>query len=270
VGRWQRLRRRLFPRRPVRTRAVQTITDIASPQLGNTHNVTIYLPPSYDGSNRHYPVVYMQDGQNLFDRATSHAGDWGLVDRLDAIAPAGVEAIIAGVWNAGDARLAEYSRFVDRAHGGGAGDRYLAFLVETLKPLIDARFQTRPEPATTGIAGSSMGGLISLTAFLSRPDVFGFAAVMSPSLWFADAAAIPFVEQSPKPGGPLYLDVGCREGDRALADVRRLRTTLLGKGYREGVDLMYEEDAGGEHNEAAWGRRFPRALTFLLSERSGA
>lgn len=249
---------------------MQTLTGVASPQLGNTRNVTLYLPPSYDGSNRRYPVVYIQDGQNLFDRATSHAGDWGLIDRLDAIASAGVEAIIVGVWNAGDARLAEYSPFVDPAHGGGAGDRYVAFLVETLKPLVDDRFQTRPEAATTGIAGSSMGGLISLAAYFSRPSVFGFAAVMSPSLWFADAAAFALVDRSPRPAGPLYLDVGGREGQRAVADVRRLRDLVVGKGYRDGLDFMYDEDANGEHNEAAWGRRFPRALAFLLSRGSSA
>jgi len=270
VSRWQKLRRKLFPRRPVRARAIQTLAGVASPQLGNARNVTVYLPPSYDGSNRRYPVVYMQDGQNLFDRATSHAGDWGLVDRLDALAAAGIEAIVVGVWNAGDARLTEYSPFVDPTHGGGAGDRYIAFLVETLKPLIDGRFPTRSDAAATGIAGSSMGGLISLGAYFSQPSVFGFAAVMSPSLWFADAAALPFVERSPKPAGPLYVDIGCREGQRALADVRRLRDLLVAKGYRHGVDLLYEEDSTGEHNEAAWGRRFPRALAFLLGQRSRA
>jgi len=259
-----KLRRRFLPRRGARPRALQSIHGVVSPELGNSRTVTVYLPPSYDNSrNRRYPVVYMQDGQNLFSGATSFAGDWDLVTRLDALAAAGVEAIVVGVWNAGPRRLAEYSPFRDAKNGGGDGTRYLAFLADTVKPMIDRRFQTRPDPANTGIGGSSMGGLISLYAVLARPSTFGFAAVQSPSVWFGDAAIVRFVESVEK-GGPIYLDVGAREAERQVPDVRRLRDALRGKGYREGFDLMYEEDADGEHNEAAWGRRFPRALTFLL------
>jgi predicted alpha/beta superfamily hydrolase len=262
------IRRLFFPRRGVRRRAVHTISGVGSPELGNTRNLSIYLPPSYDrGRTRRYPVVYMQDGQNLFSRATSYAGDWGLVDRLDTLSATGIEAIVVGVWNAGEARLAEYSPFRDSAHGGGAGDRYVSFLADTVKPLVDRRFRTRSDPSDTGVAGSSMGGLISLYAVLSKRSTFGFAAVQSPSVWFADGAIVPFVESTPR-GGPIYLDVGGREGDRQVPEVRRLRDSLCGKGYREGVDLMYEEDAEGEHSEAAWGRRFPQALVFLLGGRA--
>jgi enterochelin esterase-like enzyme len=129
--------------------------------------------------------------------------------------------------------------------------------------MIDRRYQTRPDPGDTGIAGSSMGGVISVYAALAHASTFGLAAVQSPAVWFAGKAIVPFVESVPK-AGPIYLDVGGREAERQVPDVRRLRDALRGKGYREGVDLMYEEDPGGEHNEAAWGRRFPRALTFLL------
>jgi predicted alpha/beta superfamily hydrolase len=262
---WSKLRRRFFPRRRVRARAIETIRDVRSPQLGNTRHVTVYLPPSYDRSNRRYPVVYMQDGQNLFERSTSFGGDWGLVDRLDALAASGIEAIVAGVWNAPQERLNEYSPFRDAKHGGGSGERYVSFLVDTLKPLVDGMFQTEPAPSSTGIGGSSMGGLISAFALFTRADTFGFGSMQSPSVWFADAALLDFVATSAKPRGPLYLDVGRKEGDRELADVRRLRELLLAKNYRDGGDLMYDEDAEGEHNEAAWGRRFPRALAFLLS-----
>jgi predicted alpha/beta superfamily hydrolase len=259
-----RLRRRLFPRRRARARALETIADVRSPQLGNSRNITVYLPPSYDSSvNRHYPVVYMQDGQNLFTRETSFSGDWGLTSRLDALAAAGIEAILVGVWNAGDARIDEYSPFRDSQGRGGRGDEYLSFLTDTVKPLIDGRFQTRPTQRDTFIGGSSMGGLISLYAALGRSTVFGGAAVLSPSVWFADSAIVGFAGSAAK-GGPVYLDAGARESDRQLPDVRRLRDVLRGRGYREGVDLMYEEDPGGAHNEAAWGRRFPRALAFLI------
>jgi predicted alpha/beta superfamily hydrolase len=209
----------------------------------------------------------MQDGQNLFNRSTSFAGDWGLVARLDALAADGVEAIVVGVWNAGDARLSEYSPFYDSAHGGGTGDRYVTFLADTVKPLVDRKFRTRSDPPDTGVGGSSMGALISLYAVLSKQSTFGFAVVQSPSVWFADGAILPYVESTPK-GGPVYLDVGARESQRQVPDVRRLRDALLRKGYREGADLMYEEDAEGEHREAAWGRRFPHALAFLLGGRA--
>jgi predicted alpha/beta superfamily hydrolase len=261
---WSKFRRRFFPRRRVRTRALATLGDVWSPQLGCARRVTMYLPPSYDDSNRRYPVVYMQDGQNLFERSTSYAGDWGLVDGLDALAASGVEAIVAGVWNSPQERLNEYSPFRDAKHGGGAGERYLDFLVDTLKPLVDTRFHTEPAAESTGIGGSSMGGLISLYALLTRP-VFGFASVQSPSVWFADAALLNFVASVSGPAGALYLDVGRKEGDRELTEVRRLHELLVSKGYRDGTNLMYDEDADGEHNEAAWGRRFPRALAFLFS-----
>jgi len=260
-----RWRRRLFQGRRRRTRALHTIADVHSPQLGNRRTLTIYVPPAYAG-RRHdrYPVIYMQDGQNLFSPATSFAGDWGLVPRLDALAASGEEAIVVGVWNAGDVRLAEYSPFRDAENGGGAGDRYLAFLAETVKPIVDQRFRTKTGRQDTGIAGSSMGGLISLYAALTRPETFGFAAALSPSVWFADSAIVPFVEKS-RGGGPVYLDAGGRESERQIADVRRLRDALVRIGYRVGEDLMYVEDAEAGHNEAAWGRRFPAALGFLLS-----
>jgi predicted alpha/beta superfamily hydrolase len=141
--------------------------------------------------------------------------------------------------------------------------------VDTLKPLLDAKFPTETAPSATGIGGSSMGGLISAYGLFARADTFGFGSVQSPSVWFADTALLDFVASSTKPQGPLYLDVGRKEGDRALGDVRRLRELLVARNYRDGADLMYDEDPDGEHNEAAWGRRFPRALAFLLS-RSGA
>jgi predicted alpha/beta superfamily hydrolase len=212
----------------------------------------------------------MQDGQNLFDPATAHAGDWGLLRALDALAAAGHETIIVGVWNAGEARIAEYSPFRDEKTGGGRGDRYLTFLIETLKPMIDRRFRTRPERAYTGIAGSSMGGLISLYGFFHAPGAFGFAGALSPSLWFADAAIFPVIAAAPFVPGRLYVDVGRREGDQHVANVQRLQELLIAKGYRAGRDFLMVEDPGGGHDEASWGRRFPTALTCLLSDRGAS
>jgi predicted alpha/beta superfamily hydrolase len=207
----------------------------------------------------------MQDGQNLFDPATSFAGDWGLGRTLDTL-PEPLDAIVVGIANMGEARLDEYSPVADAQGRGGNGEAYLAFVTGTVKPLIDAQFHTRPEPAHTGIAGSSMGGLISLYAFFREPRVFGFAGILSPSLWFADSAGLAFARAAAFLPGRLYVDIGLREGAGPVADARRLRDALVTKGYRPGVDLRFVEDPDGAHNEAAWGRRFKSALPFLLGD----
>jgi predicted alpha/beta superfamily hydrolase len=134
--------------------------------------------------------------------------------------------------------------------------------------MIDARFRTLRGRDDTGIAGSSMGGLISLYAGFKRADVFGFAGVLSPSLWFANASIFPVIEEalaSDQPRPRIYLDVGCYEGQSTLADARRMRNLLVGHGYQYGIDLRWVEDPGGTHHEAAWARRFRKALPALLS-----
>lgn len=239
------------------------LTSVASPELGNRRDVVVYLPPSYASGTRRFRVIYMQDGQNLFDPATSYAGDWGLVATLDALAGS-AEAIVVGVAHAGEARLEEYSPVSGSTGRGGQGERYVAFLTERLKPMIDAQFRTRPDPVDTGIAGSSMGGLISLYAFFREPRTFGFAGILSPSLWFADSAVLNVVRAAAFVPGRIYLDIGLLEGQGPVSDARRLRDLLIEKGYRPGVDLQWFEDPDGAHTEAAWGRRFKRALPFLL------
>jgi len=236
-----------------------------SPRLGNQRDLLVYLPPSYSEGDRRYPVIYMHDGQNLFDEATSFGEEWRVDDTMEALGQEGLEALVVGVPNAGEHRCDEYSPFEDAENGGGKGDLYLGFLTDTLKPLIDRDFRTLPGREHTVIAGSSMGGLISLYAFLRRPDVFGAAGVMSPSLWFADRAVLDFAEQTPVPRGVLYLDVGTLEGENTVADVRRLRDALLEGGYEEGRDLMYVEQEGAGHTEAAWRARFSHAVPFLLA-----
>jgi predicted alpha/beta superfamily hydrolase len=265
VSAWRTTLRRFLPRRFLRSGTLHSLHDVWSPQLGNRRDVTVYLPPTYGGARR-FPTVYVQDGQNLFDPKTAHAGDWGLLPALDALAAKARETIIVGVWNLGEARLAEYSPFRDEKTGGGRGDLYLAFLTETLKPMIDRRFRTRPEREHTGIAGSSMGGLISLYGFFRAPAAFGFAAALSPSLWFADGAIFPSVASAPVVPGRIYLDVGRHEGEPHVSNVHRLHDLLIAKGYRAGRDVHVVDDPHGGHDEASWGRRFPPALSCLLSE----
>ena len=167
---------------------------VAGPATARSRDILVLVPPGYDRSDRRYPVVYMHDGQNLFDPATSYAGAWRVGRALDSIRREGIEAIVVGVPNAGDDRIAEYSPFSDARIGGGEGDAYVAWLADEVRGLVDASFRTLPGPAATCVAGSSMGGLISLYALFRRPDTFGAAAAMSPALWFARRAIYPWLD----------------------------------------------------------------------------
>ena len=262
----------------------RTLRNVWSPERRNRRDVDVYLPASYRAAGtRRYPVVYMQDGQNLSDPETAFAGTWDLEPALERMAGRGLEPIVVGVHHAGEARLAEYSPFPDRRHGGGEGESYLAFLVETLKPRIDRLFRTRATCDQTVMLGSSMGALISLYAFFRYPSVFGRAGAMSPSLWFGQAAILDYIAAAKSPGGRVYLDAGMREGARTLRQARELARLLVHRGFRRdtrrkrgaspGVErranrsvslLRYVEDPGGGHQEAAWANRLDDALDFLL------
>jgi predicted alpha/beta superfamily hydrolase len=248
---------------------IRRLHDVESPELGNRRDVLVYLPPSYVGSGRHYPVVYMHDGQNLFDPATSFAGAWRVDETMERLAGDAVEAVIVGVPNMGSERTDEYAPFLDERAGGGRGDAYVSFLADTLKPLVDSRFRTRREVEHTGIMGSSMGGLISLYAFLRRPDVFGFSGVMSPSLWFADGAIFNVAAAAHRWPGRLYLDTGTEEGRPQVRRTREMARLLRRHAARPRLQLRYVEDRGAGHNEAAWAGRFERAIHWLLPRKPG-
>jgi predicted alpha/beta superfamily hydrolase len=241
--------------------------DIWSPQLRNRRYVDVYLPDSYHAGRRRYPVVYMQDGQNLSDPAIAFGGNtWRLDEGLPWLAERGIEPIVVGIHNTGPARLAEYSPFEDRKHGGGDGDRYARFLIDTVKPRIDANYRTRKDRDSTVIAGSSMGGLISLYAFFRRPSPFGAAAVISPSIWFGGREILAFVQRARLTRGRIYLDAGTSEGAGTLRDARTLNRLLRRKGYK-GDSLWYLEAQGHQHRETDWAWRLPQALEYLLRER---
>lgn len=253
---------------------------VHSPQLDNQRAILVYLPPTYENRpDHHYPVVYMQDGQNLFDAATSFAGEWGVDDTMETLSQdEHLEAIVIGIPNMGKRRMAEYNPFPDHRPGDSAGNQYLSFIVNTLKPTIDRDFRTLPGKRYTGIMGSSMGGLISLYAFFRYPNIFGFAGVMSPSLWVAGNSIFGYLKTAPFHPGKIYLDVGTRElGDspeesyrqrklsrQYYASVRRLKRILVRKGYRPIRDLLHIEEKWAHHTESAWARRLPDAMRFFL------
>lgn len=226
-------------------------------------DLLVALPPGYRRSRRRYPVVYLQDGQNLFDPATAFAGEWGL---LDVLGDCGLDhpAILVGVPNLGPGRLREYSPFDDPVRGIGEGVGYLAWLIDTVKPLIDRGFRTLPGREHTAVAGSSMGGLFATYALLAGAATFGAAWALSPAYWYADGRVFDWLRRQPAPVGRLWLDVGVLEGEEELLDVRRMRALLLERGWTAGGTLRYLEDPEGDHDEASWGRRVRRHWPALV------
>lgn len=202
----------------------------------------------------------MHDGQNLFDHVTAFNGqDWHVDETMERLSGDGYEAIIVGVNHGGEQRLIEYNPFPGR--WGARGEEYVAFLCDQLKPFIDSQFRTLPEHDATGILGSSMGALISLYAYFSRPEVFGLCGAMSPSLFVGRGAILKYVMERPFNLGKIYLDNGTREPSaRAMYDI------LREKGYRIRTDLKYVAEHAGTHTESAWARRLPGALRFLLKD----
>lgn len=262
---------------------LRILRNFYSPQLDNYRDVLVWLPPDYEHSDRAYPVIYMHDAQNLFDAHTSYSGEWRVDETMTQLAADGMSAIIVGLPNMKEKRGVEYSPYPFYINGVthvGQGDKYIQFIVETIKPMIDTSFRTQPESAATGIAGSSMGGLISLYGFLIRPDVFGLCGAFSPAYWFGNSGLLETTRQRAKGIGRVYMDVGTREGPTLSnwmieADdlhtvyakgVRALHEALLANGYKDGQNLLYVEAEGAIHNEAAWAERFPNAMRFLLAD----
>ncbi|HEY7306950.1 MAG TPA: alpha/beta hydrolase-fold protein [Bryobacteraceae bacterium] len=239
--------------------------------LAEPRKFVVYLPPDYHRAKRRYPVLYLHDGQNLFDSATAFQGnDWGLgvladeLIRRTQIAP----LIIVGVYNSGEKRLAEYTHVRDRAGRGGRASGYGRFLVEDLKPLIDKQYRTLPEAANTGLGGSSLGGLVTLYLGLKYTGVFGRLIVMSPSVWWANRAILKRVwGLRRKSDQKIWLDVGTAE-DRnpqpIVDNVMQLRDALMTKGWQLGKDLAFRCEEGAGHSEKFWGRRMRDALPFLF------
>ena len=237
-----------------------------SAYLDQARDVWLYLPPGYDADPAAtYPVLYMHDGNNLFDPKEAYGGKaWGIHETAEWMIRAGLLApmIVVGVANT-PARLAEYSWVPDPAHGGGRGADYARFLTEELKPWVDGAFRTRTGREATGVLGASMGGLISLYLGLHHAETFAKVGAMSPSLWWGDRAALDHLSVMP-PGQRLWLDMGHAEGERMLQDVRDLRAALEAAGYAVGRDLAQWEVPGADHSEGAWGHRAALALLYLF------
>ena len=234
----------------------------------------VYLPPRYEAEpDRRYPVLYLQDGQNLFDPDTSFIPGkyWRVGETADQLIMAGAIAplVIVGIYNTGRYRINEYTHIEDKRLGGGRADAYGQMLVEELKPLVDHRYRTLPGSENCGLGGSSLGGLVSMYLGLRYTRVFGKLAAMSPSVWWRNRAILKTVTQiKRKPELRIWLDIGTQEGPRALPDVRALKMALVNKGWKLGEDLCYTEVEGGQHDEVAWSQRVAPMLKFLFPPRN--
>ena len=242
--------------------------------LKNSRTIVVWLPPGYSQSNQHYPVLYLHDGQNLFEARDSLSGYSWQADRTAAslIKENKIDKLLmVGIYHQ-DNRLWEYTPFADKDIGGG-GEAYLDFVLQEVKPFIDKNYRTKPERSSTALAGSSLGGLISLYALFRYPDVFSKVGVMSPALYWCRGKIFRFISTagfSRHNDSKIYLDMGTREGDtlksfaNSIKLVRRLRKQLIGLGFTETESLFYLEDEGARHDEIAWANRFKNVLMFFF------
>lgn len=237
--------------------------------LGRERDIIVYLPPGYDDNESdRYPVLYMQDGQNLFDAATAFipGHDWKIDETAETLIREGTiePLIVVGIYNAGESRIEEYTPNKElRTPRGGKGRLYGRFMTEELKPLVDSVYRTRPGRLDTGIGGSSLGGLVSIYTGLNYPDVFGRLAILSPSAWWGRRSIVTRVRGlAKKPGLKIWLDIGTNEGHGSVAAVRALRDALAERGWNDD-DLRYVEIEGGQHSEDDWAARFGDVLRWL-------
>lgn len=225
------------------------------PQLKRNRRIWLYLPPDYATSKKKYGVLYMQDGQNLFDNATSYSGEWGVDEYLDSIFKKGKkEVIVVGIDNGLAKRMNEYNPWPFQNFGEGEGDQYVDFLVKTLKPYIDKHYRTLKDKSNTFIAGSSMGGLISLYAVLKYPQVYGGAGIFSPAFWTASGIDSAVIAQAKKVNTKLFFYAGGKEGDLMIPDMKRIEKEIK---ERSSSPIQEKIDPDAHHNEAAWRKYFP-------------
>ena len=240
--------------------------------LEHDRDVLVWLPPGYD-EERRLPVLYMHDGQNLFepDTAFQKGEYWRVGETAGELAAANriTAPIIIGIYNTGDARIDEYTPTGDRKLGGGHADDYGRMIIEELKPLIDRTYRTLPDARHTGIGGSSLGALVSLHLAFTHPRVFGRVAALSPSVWWDRKAILKTIRQArSKPALRVWVDMGTAEGRRGLDDARLLKAALVGLGFAPGVDLHYAEYEGATHSETSWAERIGPALEWLYPPES--
>lgn len=242
--------------------------DFYIPQLNRNRRVWIYLPPDYHTAQKSYPVVYMQDGQNLFDASISPFGEWEVDESMNNLFynQNDYGAIVVGIDHGDIDRLNEYSPWVNPSYGGGQGDEYMLFLKNNLKPLIDSMFRTYPQPEYTGIMGSSMGALIANYGAVEHQDAFGKVGILSPAFWFAEDDIFDHVDQTGVNSNmKFYFVSGTNESSSMVPLMNQMKNTLISNGLPEERSLLVT-DPNGQHSEWFWAEEFPAAYVWLFGD----
>lgn len=232
--------------------------------LDRQRNVRLYLPPSYENSDKRYPVIYMHDGQNLFDDATSYVGEWGVDETLNQLAQQqNFEVIVVGIDNGGEFRMNELSPWENKRFGEAQGKQYMDFIVQVVKPYIDSNFRSKSARADTAIIGSSMGGLISHYAIHAYPEVFSKAGIFSPSYWYSQDVFSFSQTKKAALDARLYVMYGDKEGDGMIGDTDKMLRQLKQQGHPR-KNMIFKRVPDGEHNEKLWRSEFAEAVLWLF------
>ncbi len=228
------------------------------PQLNRYRRVWIYLPPDYKKST--CPVIYMHDGQNLFEDSSSYAGEWGIDEFLDTARMK--DCIVVGIDHGGARRTNEYCPYDMERFGKGEGDRYLEFIVRTLKPYIDRTYFPLRDRDHTFIGGSSMGGLISMYALLKYPKIFGGAGIFSPAFWVGPGIFRDIKRKGCKVKARIYFYAGKSESESMVPDMLKAMTGMAAVSKKTKMTTVIRD--AGRHNEQTWRREFPLFYEWLM------
>ena len=233
------------------------------PQLNKTRKIWALLPHDYDNSSESYPVMYLQDAQNLFNESAEF-GNWEIDKKLAVMSEYKIgKIIIIAIEHADEDRIKEYN-VGKTILGKGEGKKYIRFVRDTLKPFIDSNFRTKKEQEFTGIGGSSMGGLVSIFSGLQNPDVFGRLMIFSPSLW-----VVPEIKISSKKATvadtKIYLYGGGQESQTMVSDMKSFKQKLISSTFiKENTKINLSINPKGKHNEIYWSDEFPKAIEWLF------
>ena len=235
------------------------------PQLDRNRRIWIYLPPDYETSTETYPVLYMHDGQNLFDQYTSFSGEWEVDESLNNLASEGIQVpIVIGIDNGGAERINEMTPWENEEYGGGDGELYIDFIIETLKPFVDENYRTQAGRESTGIMGSSLGGLISFYGAHKYQNIFSKAGLFSPSYWFSDSVWMFTNDMGKQQNMKIYQMAGGQESASMIPNMQAMNDTLSDLGFG-GSELSIKEVPNGQHNEDLWKSQFSDAYLWLFS-----
>ncbi len=235
------------------------------PQLNRKRKISVYLPPNYETTKSHYPVLYIQDGQNVFDVSTSYSGEWEVDETLNTLLQeTGFGLIVVAINHGNEKRINEYSAWDNVKYGKGEGEQYLDFIINTLKPEIDKAFRTKSDAEHTAIMGSSLGGLFSFYATMSKPEIFGKAGVFSPSFWFANDSFEFAKSRANLKENRMYFLTGGKESDNMVENARNMVSLMKENGFNS-ENIHEKTVANGIHSESFWKSEFKEAITWLFN-----